>query len=41
MTTFLFAVDVLWVRLLTQRWVGVLYVDLRQEQQKQMEKSQW
>jgi preprotein translocase SecE subunit len=41
MTIFLFAVDILWVLILRYQYVGVLYYDPREVQQKQQEKNQW
>lgn len=41
MTLFLFAVDILWVLILRNQYVGVLYYDPREVQQKQQEKNQW
>jgi preprotein translocase SecE subunit len=39
LTTFLFLVDILWINVLS--WVQVLKVDVRAEQLKQQEKTQW
>lgn len=41
LTSFLFAVDVLWIKVLSWPPVGVLRVDVREEIQKQQEKTQW
>lgn len=40
-TTFLFVVDIIWIKVLSAPGIQVLIVDLRQEQQKQQEKAQW
>ncbi len=40
-TAFLFAVDIVWIKVLSAPGIQVLIVDLRQEQQKQQEKAQW
>jgi preprotein translocase SecE subunit len=40
-TAFLFAVDLMWVKILTHPWVNVLKVDVGAEQLKQQEKTQW
>lgn len=39
MAVFLFVVDIIWIKSLS--WINVLQVDIRAEQQKQQEKSQW
>lgn len=41
LTTFLFVIDILWIKVLSNPWFQVLHVDLKAEQQKQQEKSQW
>jgi preprotein translocase SecE subunit len=41
LTVFLFLIDILWIKVLTNPWFQVLHVDLKAEQQKQQEKSQW
>lgn len=42
MTAFLFTVDLLWIKILSNPYVGVLRVDLKEEpQQKQQEKATW
>jgi preprotein translocase SecE subunit len=41
LTAFLFFVDILWIKVLSNPWFQVLHVDLKAEQQKQQEKSQW
>lgn len=41
LTTFLFAIDILWIKVLSHPWVRVLQVDIRAEQMKQQEKTQW
>jgi preprotein translocase SecE subunit len=41
LTAFLFGIDLLWFKLLSNPWVNVLQVNLRAEQQKQQEKTQW
>jgi preprotein translocase SecE subunit len=41
LTTFLFAIDILWIRLLNSPWIHVLQLDVRAEQMKQQEKTQW
>jgi preprotein translocase SecE subunit len=41
LTVFLFGIDLLWFKLLSSPWVNVLQVNLRAEQQKQQEKTQW
>ncbi len=41
LTIFLFAVDILWIKVLSSPVVQVLRVDVRAEQLKQQEKSQW
>ena len=40
-TTFLFLVDVLWIKILSAPGIQVLMIDTRAEQQKQQEKAQW
>jgi preprotein translocase SecE subunit len=40
-TAFLFVVDIIWIKVLTQPWIGVLQVDIREAFQKQQEKTQW
>src|SRR6202011_2512680 len=39
LTTFLFVVDIVWIKVLSNPWVQVLHVDVKAEQQKQQEKS--
>lgn len=41
LTAFLFLVDILWIKILTNPYVGVLQVDVKGEFQKQQEKTQW
>jgi preprotein translocase SecE subunit len=41
MTAFLFGVDILWFNILQSPFVDVLHVDLKREQAKQQEKTQW
>jgi len=41
MTGFLFAIDIIWFKVLNSPWVHVLQVNLKAEQQKQQEKTQW
>lgn len=41
LTTFLFVIDIVWIKVLSNPWFQVLHVDLKAEQQKQQEKSQW
>jgi preprotein translocase SecE subunit len=41
LTAFLFVVDIVWIKVLSNPWFPVLHVDLKAEQQKQQEKSQW
>ena len=41
LTVFLFGIDLVWFKLLSNPWVNVLQVNLRAEQQKQQEKTQW
>ena len=41
LTTFLFLVDIMWIRVLSNPIVRVLNVDIRGEQQKQQEKTVW
>jgi preprotein translocase SecE subunit len=41
LTAFLFVVDIVWIKVLSNPWFQVLHVDLKAEQQKQQEKSQW
>ncbi len=40
-TAFLFVVDIIWIKVLTNPWIGVLQVDVREAFQKQQEKTQW
>jgi len=41
-TMFLFVTDIIWIKLLSLQPIpGVLQVDLKQEVQKQQEKTQW
>src|SRR5438046_9914901 len=40
LTAFLFVVDIIWIKVLSNPWFQVLHVDLKAEQQKQQEKSQ-
>ena len=41
LTVFLFVMDIIWIKVLSNPFVQVLQVDLKAEQQKQQEKSQW
>ena len=41
LTVFLFGIDLVWFKLLSNPWVNVLQVDLKTEQRKQQEKTQW
>lgn len=41
LTAFLFGIDLLWFRILSNPLVNVLQVNLKAEQQKQQEKTQW
>ncbi|MBI3410739.1 MAG: preprotein translocase subunit SecE [Planctomycetes bacterium] len=41
MTVFLFLVDIVWIKVLSWRPIGVLQVDVRTEALKQQEKTQW
>lgn len=41
MTTFLFFVDIVWFQILSSPYVNVLHVNLKAEQAKQQEKTQW
>ncbi len=41
LTTFLFVIDLVWIKVLSNPWFPVLHVDVRAEQLKQQEKSQW
>jgi preprotein translocase SecE subunit len=41
LTVFLFVIDIVWIRVLSNPFFQVLHVDLKAEQQKQQEKSQW
>jgi preprotein translocase SecE subunit len=41
LTAFLFLIDLLWIKLLSSSPIRVLYVDVRAEQLKQQEKTQW
>ena len=41
LTGFLFAVDILWIKFLSNDFIKVLYVDIRSEQAKQQEKTHW
>lgn len=41
MTAFLFFVDILWIKVLSWKWINVLQVDIKAEVKKQQEKSQW
>jgi len=41
MTTFLFVVDIVWFQVLSSPYVNVLHVNLKAEQAKQQEKTQW
>src|SRR5262249_15458746 len=41
MTVFLFIVDIVWIKVLSWRPIGVLQVDVRTEAMKQQEKTQW
>ena len=40
-TVFLFVVDIMWIKILSNSWVGVLHYDPRAVQQQQQEKNQW
>ena len=40
-TAYLFVVDIVWIKILTDPWIGVLQVDIKSEVQKQQEKTQW
>ena len=40
-TAFLFFVDVLWIKILTNPWIHVLQIDIKEAFQKQQEKTQW
>jgi len=40
-TAFLFVVDIIWIKILTNPYIQVLQVDIRTEFQKQQEKTQW
>lgn len=40
-TTFLFVVDIIWIKILTHPWISVLQVDIKGEVAKQQEKTQW
>ena len=41
LTIFLFVVDILWIQILSNRFFPILYVDIRGEQAKQLEKTLW
>ncbi len=41
LTTFLFIVDILWIKVLSWDWIQVLRVDPGSELRKQSEKTQW
>jgi preprotein translocase SecE subunit len=41
MTAFLFAVDLIWFQVLSNPYINVLHVNLKAEQAKQQEKTQW
>ncbi|MCI0377863.1 MAG: preprotein translocase subunit SecE [Gemmataceae bacterium] len=41
LTAFLFFIDILWIKVLSWKPIGVLQVDIKLEQQKQQEKTQW
>jgi preprotein translocase SecE subunit len=41
LATFLFVIDMIWIRVLSWRVIGVLQVDIREEALKQQEKTQW
>jgi len=41
LTGFLFGIDIVWFKILNSPWVHVLQVNLKAEQQKQQEKTQW
>jgi len=41
MTAFLFFIDILWIKVLSNSWIHVLQVDVKAQLQKQQEKSQW
>lgn len=40
-TAFLFVVDIIWIKVLSWRPIGVLQVDVKAEREKQQEKTQW
>jgi preprotein translocase SecE subunit len=40
-TAFLFLIDIMWIKVLTHPWVSVLQVDIKEEFQKQQQKTQW
>ena len=40
-TAFLFVVDIIWIKVLTNPYIQVLQIDIKQEYQKQQEKTQW
>jgi len=41
LATFLFVIDLIWINVLSWRFIGVLQVDIREEARKQQEKTQW
>lgn len=41
MTLFLFVVDIMWIQILSNPWVGVLQYNPRDAQKQQQEKNQW
>ena len=41
MTLFLFLVDIMWIQILSNPWVGVLQYNPRDQQKQQQEKNQW
>jgi preprotein translocase SecE subunit len=41
LTVFLFVVDILWIRILSNPWVYVLQIDPMKERAKLKEQSQW
>jgi preprotein translocase SecE subunit len=41
LTTYLFVIDIVWIKVLSLPFIDVLKVDVRSEQAKQQEKSQW
>ena len=41
LTTFLFVIDIIWIKVLSWDWIQVLRVDVRAEQLKASEKTPW